>query len=99
MNNYIKDDTKLLHNFNNQVYGLFKLYSGYTPKNYESFNGYLKNNLEPILDQVSKRTYVSWEKSTQFVASRIPAQSMQSFMEMKNVGYFNTNNNEIYVSI
>jgi hypothetical protein len=43
--------------------------------------------------------YASWEKSHEFVAARIPAQSMQSFMEMKNVGYFNSKNNDAYVSI
>jgi hypothetical protein len=43
--------------------------------------------------------YASWEKSHEFVAARIPSQSMQSFMEMKNVGYFNSKNNDAYVSI
>lgn len=99
MNNKIKDDSKFEHDFNKEVYDLFKLYSGYIPSNFEPFNNYLKNHLDNILEQISKRTYVSWDKSTEFVASRIPAQSMQSFMEMKNVSYFNTNNNEAYVSI
>jgi len=55
-----------------------------------------KNN---IVEQLGNKMYASWEKSHEFVAARIPSQSMQSFMEMKNVGYFNSKNNDAYVSI
>ena len=43
--------------------------------------------------------YSSWEKSREFIAARIPAQSMQSFMEMKNISYLNTSSNDAYVSV
>ena len=45
--------------------------------------------------------YASWEKSLYFSSARIPAQSMQSFMPMKNVAYFNSENdsNDAYVSV
>jgi hypothetical protein len=43
--------------------------------------------------------FASWEKSHEFVAARIPSQSMQSFMEMKNVAYLKTKSNDAYVSV
>lgn len=51
------------------------------------------------MNQLSEKTYASFLKSLELVAARIPAQSMQSFMEMKNVGYFNTTGNDAYVSV
>jgi hypothetical protein len=41
----------------------------------------------------------SWEKSLEVVSARIPAQSMQSFMEMKNISYFDTDTNDAFVSV
>jgi len=56
-------------------------------------------NRDEFLDEQSNKIYASWLKSHEFVAARIPSQSMQSFMPMKNVAYFNTKSNEIYVSV
>ncbi len=78
----------------------FKKYSGFIDDRMTAYDqNFLENKLDQILDQVSNRTYISWEKSHEFVVARIPAQSMQSFMEMKNVGYFDTDSNEAYVSV
>jgi len=63
-----------------------------------SADWYTKNRLE-IIDKLSKKQFASWEKSHEFIAARIPAQSMQSFMSMKNVAYFNTKSNNAYVSV
>lgn len=66
-------------------------------KNIDS-NWYMNNRLE-IISKLAGKRYASWEKSHEFVAARIPAQSMQSFMPMTNVGYFNTSSNDAYVSV
>ena len=63
------------------------------------FVGKRYTNMEYMIDDMSKKLYASWEKSHEFVAARIPSQSMQSFMPMKNVAYFKTKSNEAYVSV
>lgn len=52
-----------------------------------------------IISDLSKKQFIAWEKSHEFISARIPAQSMQSFMPMKNIAYFNTKRNEAYVSV
>lgn len=65
---------------------LEKMVSGYN---------YSKDSMETFY----KKLFHSWEKSHEFISSRIPSQSMQSFMYMKNVGYFKTLSNDAYVSV
>lgn len=60
---------------------------------------WFKDNKKIILNRIAKSTYASWEKSHDVVASRIPAQSMQSFMPMKNIAYMPGGSNDVYVSI
>lgn len=50
-------------------------------------------------DAIGKKMYASWEKSHELVAARIPAQSMQSFMPMRNVAYNLGGRNDAYVSV
>lgn len=56
-------------------------------------------NKQEILTKLAKKQHVSWDKSREFVAARIPAQSMQSFMPMENVAYFDDDSNNAYVSV
>ena len=48
----------------------------------------------------NKQKYLmaSFEKTLDTVADRIPTASLQSFMNMKTVGFTQINNNRIYVS-
>lgn len=57
------------------------------------------NNMDRLLENISKKQYVSWDKSRYFIAARIPAQSMQSFMPMENIAYFDDDSNNAYVSV
>lgn len=85
---------------NTLVVNLFKKYSGYYGPKVDELNAdYLKTHFNQIVDVVANRAYTSWLKSHEFIAARIPAQSMQSFMEMKNVAYYKTKSNEAYVSV
>lgn len=86
--------------FNTKTFSIFAEYSGYnqtTPMNLNP--DFFTANREEILTQIANKTFASWEKSHDFVSARIPAQSMQSFMEMRNIGYLNTNSNDSYVSV
>lgn len=54
---------------------------------------------QDVVKELAKKIYASWEKSHDIVSSRIPAQSMQSFMPMQVVGYTDNSKNDAYVSI
>lgn len=49
-------------------------------------------------DILSKQIYSSWEQSLYFTSARIPAQNLQSFMQMENVAYSGNFKNIAYVS-
>lgn len=66
--------------------------------NEELDNNWFDAHKEDIVSKLAKKQYASWEKSHEVIAARIPAQSMQSFMPMQNVAYFNTKSNNAYVS-
>ena len=78
----------------------FSKFSGYkiAESDYVSKDWLIENKLN-ILNQLSKKMYASWEKSHEVVAARIPSQSMQSFMPMKNIAYHKTKSNDAYVSV
>lgn len=54
--------------------------------------------LDGILDKLSNEVYTSFLMSQQIIASRIPAQTLQSFMPMEIVGYTQMEQNVAYVS-
>lgn len=78
---------------------LFSEITGVKSTDFKASPSWLNDNIDIILNKLSKKKYSSWEKSKEFVAARIPSQSMQSFMQMKNIAYFNTESNDAYVSI
>ena len=88
-------------NINNMISHAFSQFTGYVNKNAVGYadKNWLSNNIDDIVNQLANKTYSSWEKSNEFVAARIPSQSLQSFMEMKNVAYFDTEANDAYVSL
>lgn len=47
---------------------------------------------------IAKKQYASFLRSQSFTASRIPAQTLQSFMQMHCVGFTGTANNQCFVS-
>lgn len=49
-------------------------------------------------DHLASKIYVSFLKSQYFTASRIPAQTLQSFMQMENVGWTGEDTGQCYVS-
>lgn len=54
----------------------------------------LKEYTDSIINQIAS----SFDLSTLFVSARIPAQTLQSFMQMRLVGYSDTQDNVAYVS-
>lgn len=54
--------------------------------------------LEGFLKREAHKRYVSFLDSQNFIAARIPAQSLQSFMTMKNIAWTENSKNISYVS-
>ncbi len=54
--------------------------------------------LEDFLRKEAHKRYVSFLDSQNFIAARIPAQSLQSFMTMKNIAWTENSKNISYVS-
>ena len=76
----------------------FKRFTGYNG-NIELTKGSIFENRNLITENLAKIKYASWEKSHDIVASRIPAQSMQSFMPMQIVEYSDNTKNDTFVSV
>ena len=54
--------------------------------------------LPKYIDKLSKERYTTFKYIQHILSARIPAQSLQSFMTMKNVGFTQNQLNNIYVS-
>lgn len=78
----------------------------YTNKLYKESIAKLKENPraninDPVIDSIrdaASEIYTSFIKSLDVLAARIPAQSMQSFMPMRVVGFDETDTNSAYVN-
>ena len=57
-----------------------------------------KELLDAFLHKQAHKKYISFLDAQYFIASRIPAQSLQSFMAMKNIAWTGTTSNIAYVS-
>lgn len=66
-----------------------------THKNYKRFEELKRHFLEK---QAHKR-WISFQDSLNYISSRIPAQTLQSFMAMKAVGWTSNSKNMAYVSV
>lgn len=55
-------------------------------------------NLAKFLEKEAHKRYISFLDSQNFIASRIPAQSLQSFMTMRNIAWTGNSKNMAYVS-
>lgn len=71
----------------------------------DSFDGSVKTNKanlaalkKDFYQREAHRKWVSFQDSLKFIASRIPAQTLQSFMTMKCVGWTENTKNMAYVS-
>lgn len=87
-------------NLNNSIIREFSKFSGFIRVDGDILsNKWLEENKANIIEQLSTKMFASWQKSHEFISARIPSQSMQSFMEMKNVGYMKGKSNDAYVSV
>ena len=59
---------------------------------------FLRNALLEFNTKLAKKQYASFLKSQEFIVSRIPAQTLQSFMQMRNVGFTGVTSNQCFVS-
>ena len=58
----------------------------------------LDDKLREYVFKLASKKYASFLKSQSFTVSRIPAQTLQSFMQMKNVGFTGTSTGQCFVS-
>lgn len=63
-----------------------------------SIGNELRANYEEFYNILAEQRYSSWEQSLYFTAARIPAQTLQSFMQMRVVAYSGNTLNKVYVS-
>lgn len=59
---------------------------------------FLRERYEEFYDKLAVARYSSWEQSLYFTAARIPAQTLQSFMQMEAIAYSGNSRNIVYVS-
>ena len=62
---------------------------------YQIKSDFIKNE---YYKKMRKKQLVSFQKSLEFTVARIPAQTLQSFMKMKNVGFTGTKTGQCYVT-
>lgn len=84
--------SKYLHEVKTKINNLEK------DKETGKYNYKLGIALRKYSNDVAQNKYSSFLKSLYFTASRIPAQTLQSFMQMGCVGFTGTNDNHCYVS-
>lgn len=53
---------------------------------------------ENYINNLAQKKWTSFQQSLEFIAARIPAQALQSFMPMKVVGFTDSEENKAYVS-
>ena len=89
-----------LYSLNDLKVSTFEYFTDENLNNYDlSSSNWFDQNKDEILENIAKKMYVSWKHSHNKVASRIPAQSMQSFMPMRNVAYVMDGSNDVYVNV
>ena len=89
-----------LYSLNDLKASTFEYFTDENLNNYDlSSSNWFDQNKDEILENIAKKMYVSWKHSHNKVASRIPAQSMQSFMPMRNAAYIMDGSNDVYVNV
>lgn len=58
----------------------------------------LRDKYQQFYDKLAQSRYSSWQQSLYFTAARIPAQTLQSFMQMEAIAYSGNSRNLVYVS-
>lgn len=68
------------------------------PEDTISIEDKLIDKYNEYYDNLAKEKYSSWDQSLYFTAARIPAQTLQSFMQMEAIAYSGNSRNIVYVS-
>lgn len=91
----VDDTTKeLILETNRILYPSMKSESDVYKVDTKAYKNILNEHNNKFLDEI----YSSFQKSLYFTASRIPAQTLQSFMQMKLTGFTQSSKNIVYVS-
>lgn len=61
-------------------------------------NKYIKEWTKNYYDKIAKERFSSWQQSLYYTVARIPAQNLQSFMQMQVIAYTGGTKNVVHVS-
>lgn len=93
----LKYDTDLSAYIKEGLLGMVK--SGKAEDGVVKYSSRVRNRiLNQYHEKLAQKQYTSFMKSQEFTVSRIPAQTLQSFMQMRNVGFTGTPTNQCFVS-
>lgn len=93
----LKYDADLSSYIKEGLYGMVK--SGKTENGVVKYSNRVRTRiLNQYHEKLAQKQYTSFMKSQEFTVSRIPAQTLQSFMQMRNVGFTGTPTNQCFVS-
>lgn len=93
----LKYDADLSSYIKEGLYGMVK--SGKAEDGVVKYSNRVRNRiLNQYHEKLAQKQYTSFMKSQEFTVSRIPAQTLQSFMQMRNVGFTGTPTNQCFVS-
>lgn len=93
----LKYDSDLSSYIKEGLYGMVK--SGKAEDGVVKYSNRVRNRiLNQYHEKLAQKQYTSFMKSQEFTVSRIPAQTLQSFMQMRNVGFTGTPTNQCFVS-
>lgn len=92
-----KETTEYLDNLSRLLTNSLKLDESQDPT-YSIDTKAQKNIVDDFNKSLAMTTYNSFKKSLTFTASRIPAQTLQSFMQMELTGFTQSSKNIVYVS-
>lgn len=88
------DFTEYINGFLSAINYTAKNSSDYTLMRVSSYNTHFVNYSKVL----AKNRYSSFIRSLDFISSRIPAQSLQSFMKMKVIGFCGVDTNQAFVT-
>ena len=89
---------KELSNYISNLPNLFKHYKLKDDGLQECSKAFLKKEYKGYQKKIKNRIFTSFKRSLDFTVARIPAQTLQSFMKMRNVGFSGTKTGQCYVT-
>lgn len=92
------DYDEVLSKYVSELPSLFSKYKVKEDGTEECAKVFLKKAYKTYQQKIKDRIFTSFKRSLDFTVARIPAQTLQSFMKMRNVGFSGTKTGQCYVT-